>query len=252
MAQLTPAQIAYYAQQAGFSGLGLINAVAVAMAESTGVTDATHVNTEATGIYQGSIDQGLWQINNVAHPQYAGASIFDPLTNAQAAFAISQGGTNFGAWTTWIQGTYKNFLTQVNNAIGTIAGINPGGSTGIEGINPGGTIGSGGINPGGSTGIEGINPSGTIQGIIPPAVTQTFTDAIGALGSLANSLGTGVNDLTTGISDLRAVGDFLQTPALWTRVAVGVLGAILLVVGLILFAASFMPKGTQLPIPVPV
>src|ERR1035437_1421125 len=118
MAQLTPSQIAYYAQQAGFTGLGLINAVAVALAESGGSTTATHTNT-APGAYQGSVDQGLWQINSQAWPQYA-SGIFDPLANAQAAFAISKGGVDFTPWSTWLDGAYRGFLTQVNNVLGGI------------------------------------------------------------------------------------------------------------------------------------
>src|ERR1035437_10074658 len=85
------------------------------MAESSGSTTATHTNT--TGAYAGSIDQGLWQINSQAWPQYA-AGIFDPLANAQAAFAISKGGVDFTPWSTWTNGAYKSFLTAVNNVLG--------------------------------------------------------------------------------------------------------------------------------------
>lgn len=54
---------------------------------------------------------GLWQINLMAHPTYHAPAIFDPLTNARAAVAISANGTSFVPWTTYGNGAYKQFLT---------------------------------------------------------------------------------------------------------------------------------------------
>lgn len=54
---------------------------------------------------------GFWQINLRAHPTYSAPSIFDKLTNAKAAVAISKGGTNFEPWTTYKTGAYKKYLT---------------------------------------------------------------------------------------------------------------------------------------------
>lgn len=53
---------------------------------------------------------GLWQINRNAHPQYSAASLYVALGNAHAAVAVSSGGTNFGPWSTYMNGAYKAHL----------------------------------------------------------------------------------------------------------------------------------------------
>jgi hypothetical protein len=75
-------------------------AAAIALAESSGNPNAENHNTN------GTIDRGLWQVNSIHGAQ----STFDILANAQAAVAISNGGTNFGPWTTYNTGAYKPFL----------------------------------------------------------------------------------------------------------------------------------------------
>jgi hypothetical protein len=52
----------------------------------------------------------FWQINLDAHPSYSAPSIFEKLTNATAAVAISNQGTDFGPWTTYTNGAYKAYL----------------------------------------------------------------------------------------------------------------------------------------------
>jgi Lysozyme like domain len=88
--------------------------VAIAQAESGG--DPTDINSSDP--HGGSF--GLWQINGAnadggavaagAQPTYQGQSLFDPLTNAQAAAAIfaSQG---FGAW----EGSIETWWPQLNS-----------------------------------------------------------------------------------------------------------------------------------------
>ena len=44
------------------------------------------------------ISVGLFQINTLAHPQYDAAALKDPHLNADAAFALSQGGTSWQPW----------------------------------------------------------------------------------------------------------------------------------------------------------
>lgn len=81
------------AHNAGFSGESLVTAVAVALAESSCRPDATNVNTN------GSIDEGLWQINTIHG--YPRSCTFDPQCNANAAYQISSGGSNFYPWCTY-------------------------------------------------------------------------------------------------------------------------------------------------------
>jgi lysozyme-like protein len=79
-------------------------AAAVAMAESGG-------NPCAQGDPRGSFDCsgpngystsfGLWQIHVPAHREYDPTSLLDPNYNAQAALAISNGGTYWHPWSTY-------------------------------------------------------------------------------------------------------------------------------------------------------
>lgn len=123
--RLTSFQVAQVAAQAGFGqaiGGGLKGAatgensleiaVAISFAEdTTHDVAATHHNSD------GSTDYGLWQINSV-HSQYDPAKLTsDPLYNAQAAYAISNQGTNFGAWTTYKSGAYLAFLPAAKSAV---------------------------------------------------------------------------------------------------------------------------------------
>lgn len=84
-------------------------AIAVALAESGGKTDATNQNSN------GSIDRGLWQINSV-HSQYNASQLFQPAYNAMAAVQISNLGTNWQPWTTYNTGAYQQFLNQAQSA----------------------------------------------------------------------------------------------------------------------------------------
>lgn len=76
---------------------------AVAMAESGG-------NSRAHNTY-GEDSKGLWQINADAHPDLAARyDLFDPLQNAQAAYAVSQHGADVSPWTVTHGGTSARYL----------------------------------------------------------------------------------------------------------------------------------------------
>lgn len=80
-------------------------AAAVAMAESGGATNALMRSSREVSV-------GLWQINTKVHP-YTPEEMRDPLKNAQAAFKISKGGTNWKPWAAFTNGRYKQFQTGV-------------------------------------------------------------------------------------------------------------------------------------------
>jgi hypothetical protein len=104
MANLTPQQIAQYAYNAGFRGAALNQAVAIAIAESGGRTDAYNPET-AAGTKNGSGSRGLWQIYGTAHPEFNNSSAFDPQVNANAAFKVfREAGNRFSPWSTFNQG----------------------------------------------------------------------------------------------------------------------------------------------------
>lgn len=98
-ATLGPSQIAAAAKagcpQLTASGLNI--AVKVAEAESSGNTDAHNPYGEES--------RGLWQINVAAHGSPWG-NLYDPVTNARAMCDISDGGSHWGAWTTYTSGAY--------------------------------------------------------------------------------------------------------------------------------------------------
>ena len=73
------------AANAGFSGADLDTAVAVAVAESGGNPRAYNPET-AAGAPQGKGSYGLWQIFLYRHPEFEGWDLFDPVSNAAAAF----------------------------------------------------------------------------------------------------------------------------------------------------------------------
>lgn len=80
-------------------------AAAVAIAESGG-------DPKALGDLGLGISRGLWQINLRWHPEYNKPEIdlYDPDTNAQAAYAVSRGGTYWKPWATFNSGAYQAFM----------------------------------------------------------------------------------------------------------------------------------------------
>jgi len=107
--RLSADDVVQLAQQAG-SGGDVTTAAAVALAESGGETSAVGTNTD------GSRDRGLWQINDRWHPEVSDACAFDAGCNARAAYAISQGWTDFSPWTTYRTGAYQQFVPGVSTA----------------------------------------------------------------------------------------------------------------------------------------
>jgi hypothetical protein len=113
-----PSQIATLADNAGFSGNDLAIAIAVALAESGGNPNAYNAET-AAGTPKGKGSFGLWQIYLNAHPEFAGQNLYDPQTNANAAFSVySKSGGNFQAWSTFKSGAYTNYIDVANAIIG--------------------------------------------------------------------------------------------------------------------------------------
>jgi len=116
-------QIAYIAladilNTAGFpAGTSQEEGIAVVAAESGRDPNAKHVNAD------GSVDRGLWQINNVAHPDVTDATAFDPVLSTKAALSISKGGTDYGPWSTFTNGAYTAHLEAAKVALDGAAKI---------------------------------------------------------------------------------------------------------------------------------
>lgn len=130
MPTLTDGQIAGYAVGAGFPPGEISTAVAVALAESSGRTDATNNNSN------GTIDRGVWQINSI-HTEATG-DMFNPTDNARAAKMIwAAAGNSWQPWSTHNNGAYLAYLGR-----GSAAAGNPTASAGVA-FPPGGLQGSG-------------------------------------------------------------------------------------------------------------
>lgn len=134
---LTARQILDLAIAAGFRGNDAVTAVAIALAESSGQTDALNPQMFRRGEaipanlqpimgkvcnqdYCGDYSLGLWQIN--MRPDFAAdrlkawglpnvAALYDPRVNAGAAYSLYRGrGGKFTDWSTFLYGDYKHFL----------------------------------------------------------------------------------------------------------------------------------------------
>jgi cell wall-associated NlpC family hydrolase len=142
---LSALEIYRFARMAGFSPDQAVTMTAVALAESGGNPGAHNPNGENS--------QGLWQINVAAHTDLAGTNLYDPLTNAQAAFRVSKQGQDMSPWTT-THGTdarYLNFRAEAEAAV-RMAGENGTGVwTGTPGY--GHPVAAGGSDGGGTSAI---------------------------------------------------------------------------------------------------
>jgi len=87
---------------------------AIALAESRGDPNAKHTNRD------GSVDQGLWQINS---SNYSGSDIYDPNVNARWAIKLAEHGRGLRNWTTYVSGAYKRYLPKGGKYVPTGNGI---------------------------------------------------------------------------------------------------------------------------------
>lgn len=130
MATLSHAQLVTLWEVEGGDPLAADTAAAIAQAESggcqyakAGPTDDRPVKTCTYRRTTRENSYGLWQINRRAHPQYTSTSLYTTVGNAKAAIAISGNGADFSPWSTYKDGSYKQYLQ-------TIQGPFPGPSAG--------------------------------------------------------------------------------------------------------------------------
>jgi hypothetical protein len=102
---------------AGFPDDKVDVAQAIAMAESQGYADAVGDLTITSAIWGPSI--GLFQIRSLKSPPAQNSPtdlwrwawpLKQPFYNAQAALAISKGGTDWAAWSVWTSKSYEQYL----------------------------------------------------------------------------------------------------------------------------------------------
>lgn len=211
MTTLTADQVAALALGAGLAPDKAIIAVAVAKPESGWRTEAFNGNGGT-----GDLSYGLWQINMIgtlgpARRQQFGITtneqLFDPQTNAKAMAIVSGGGSNWSPWTGYKSGAYHAYLAEATAAVNRVSS---------------GTGGGGGLP---------IPSPGDIAGGIGDV-----------LGSLPNPL-----DAASGLADvLKSVGEFfakLLQPEFWKRLGVGVVGAVLIIGGVVVLNRDLIKTG---------
>lgn len=160
MATYTYAQLKQLWIQNGGNSAAADIAAAVALAESGGNASASNTNTN------GSIDRGLWQINSV----HGNLSTFDVTGNVKAAISISNNGTNWSPWVTFVSGAYKKFLSPTTAA--------------SSGTLPAGTTSSSGI------GIPGVTGGISVSGLVTSAVNALLgMFGLGSLKDMAERVG---------------------------------------------------------------
>lgn len=106
MTVYSQSQIYQLAISVGLRSQNALIASAIAMAESSGNSNA--INPGSSSDYEYSV--GLWQINLLAHPQYTVMQMQDATQNAKAMSVISNGGTSWGAWGTYTSGAYRRYM----------------------------------------------------------------------------------------------------------------------------------------------
>lgn len=117
---LSDAEAAQVMAQAGFSGEALVTALAVAIGES-GLNPAVPGPTIAADGTLGR-PQGLFQIREDSRQTGTGGwrdgeKLYSPLFNAKAAYAISNGGTNWQPWEVFTSGAYQGNVERARAAV---------------------------------------------------------------------------------------------------------------------------------------
>lgn len=107
-----------YAYAAGWRGEDLVKSVAVAKAESSFRPRAEHLNPN------GTVDHGLWQINDVNSDILAMGDPYDPATNARMAYAIQ---TRAGDWSDWVTSNGGMDIPFIEEARAAVAQFEAGG-----------------------------------------------------------------------------------------------------------------------------
>jgi hypothetical protein len=109
---MTLEQLRELAAKVGFPNVDI--AAAVAMAESGGdpLAQGDPKGPSAAAPNGVSSSFGLWQVHAPAHPEYDMTELLDAESNARAALAISQGGTDWSPWTTYKSGAYARYMPE--------------------------------------------------------------------------------------------------------------------------------------------
>jgi len=125
-------------QQAGFKGEGLKMAYAIAMAESGGNARAHNGNAgtgdNSYGLFQINMLGGMGPERRARYGLSSNDALYDALTNAKVAYKMSNGGKNWGPWSTYGSGAYKQYYGGSGGASVTDSGA--GGTFSVGAVTP--------------------------------------------------------------------------------------------------------------------
>jgi hypothetical protein len=204
MATLTPNQIAELCFVAGQGRGNLDVAVAVALAESGGKTDARNTNSDTAR----SVDRGLWQINSYWHPEVGEACADNPVCATKEARRISRGFADFSQWSAYKNGSYTRHLPTAAVAASHARRKRPASFDDVK------------LTAGEKDGKEWYEPGFLFDRI--PNPLEPVKDVAGAIAEFT-----------------RALFD----PNTWQRVGIVVGGAILLLLGVLILGRDLIPAG---------
>jgi hypothetical protein len=125
-------------KQAGFKGEGLRMAYAIAMAESGGNARAHNGNRNtgdnSYGLFQINMLGGMGPERRARYGLSSNDALFDPLTNARVAYKMSNGGKNWGPWSTYGNGAYRKYYGGSSATVKNSGGGSSGGGGGSAGV----------------------------------------------------------------------------------------------------------------------
>jgi hypothetical protein len=175
MTTLSPTEIYNVALQAGFTPDQAVTWTAIALAESRGNPTAHNPSGEDS--------RGLWQVNVASDVRdNPWGDLYEPLTNARAAYEISKQGTDMRPWTTTHasnQGTPADYRSYMDEARAAAGGAYLGDFSGVSGYRD--------PNPMGAA-----EPTGAVPGAAgtAPIAPEPDADRDGASDAFEMSKGT--------------------------------------------------------------
>lgn len=184
-------QVYQLARSAGLGHESAITATAIAMGES-GLNPAAVGDTSLTDATWGP-SIGLWQIRSVKSEKDTGHTrdaeqLSNPAFNARSMATISSGGFIFSPWTVWKNGSYRQYLPAVREAVGPgsapATGATPVGWSAPDIPGPGDLLDLGGDVIGGIGGKAG-DLAGAIVGVLVKEIGPAVLIGAGVLGGFA-------------------------------------------------------------------
>ena len=181
MSYMTPAEIAAEAYKQGFTTPQANSTMtAITLAESSGNPSAINSGYLLPNGARSEYSVGLAQVNTLAHPQYSVNELLNPSSNLAAAYQISSGGTNFSAWSTFLNGAYQKYLGVAQAASNSVISGNPQVTTATN---------SNFITKMGSTGLQTIEmPFQFLNNLLGGAASKTTKDVANGLLAVVESL----------------------------------------------------------------